>query len=51
MATAVKKTISLPPELARDGERMAQDDGKTLCAVVQDAPRAAADHGHRAHSP
>lgn len=41
MATAVKKTISLPPELARAAERMAQDDGKTLSAVVQDALRAA----------
>ncbi len=42
MATAVKKTISLPPELARAAERMAQDDGKTLSAVVQDALRARA---------
>ena len=41
MAAAVKKTISLPPELARAAERMAQDDGKTLSAVVQDALRAA----------
>lgn len=41
MATAVKKTISLPPELARAAEQMAQDDGKTLSAVVQDALRTA----------
>ena len=41
MATAVKKTISLPPELALAAEQMARDDGKTLSAVVQDALRAA----------
>ena len=41
MATVVKKTISLPPELARAAEQMARDDGKTLSAVVQDALRAA----------
>ncbi|MBI5214087.1 MAG: hypothetical protein HY957_12095 [Nitrospirae bacterium] len=39
MATAVKKTISLPPELARDAENMASEEGKTLSAVVQDALR------------
>ncbi len=41
MATAVKKTISLPPDLAEAVEQMARDDGKTLSAVVQDAIRAA----------
>ena len=41
MATAVKKTISLPPDLAQAVEQMARDDGKTLSAVVQDALRAA----------
>ena len=41
MATAVKKTISLPPELARAAEKMAQTEGKTLSAVVQDALRKA----------
>ena len=41
MATAVKKTISLPTELALAAEQMARDDGKTLRAVVQDALRAA----------
>ena len=41
MPTAVKKTISLPPELARAAERMAQLEGKTLSAVVQDALREA----------
>ena len=41
MATALKKTISLPPDLAQAVEQMARDDGKTLSAVVQDALRAA----------
>ena len=41
MATAVKKTISLPPELARVAETMARAEGKTLSAVVQDALREA----------
>ena len=41
MASAVKKTISLPPDLARDAELMARTEGKTLSAVVQDALRAA----------
>jgi hypothetical protein len=38
---AVKKTISLPPDLARDAEKTARAEGKTLSAVVQDALRAA----------
>lgn len=41
MASAVKKTISLPPDLARDAELVARVEGKTLSAVVQDALRAA----------
>jgi predicted transcriptional regulator len=41
MTTAVKKTISLPPELAREVEEIARTEGKTLSAVVQDALRAA----------
>jgi hypothetical protein len=41
MGTAVKKTISLPPELAREAEEIARAEGKTLSAVVQDALRAA----------
>lgn len=41
MATAVKKTISLPPELAREAEETAHDEGKTLSAVIQDALRLA----------
>lgn len=41
MTTAVKKTISLPPDLARAAEEMARAEGKTLSAVVQDALRQA----------
>ena len=39
MATAVKKTISLPPDLAADAETLAREEGKTLSAVIQDALR------------
>lgn len=39
MGAAVKKTISLPPELAREAEEAARNEGKTLSAVVQDALR------------
>jgi predicted transcriptional regulator len=38
---AVKKTISLPPDLARQAEEMAREEGKTLSAVVQEALRMA----------
>lgn len=41
MATAVKKTISLPPELAKEVEEIALEEGKTLSAVIQDALRLA----------
>ena len=41
MGIAVRKTISLPPDLARDAEEMARDEGKTLSAIVQDALRRA----------
>ena len=41
MATAVRKTISLPPELAREAEEVARTQGKTLSGVVQDALRMA----------
>lgn len=37
MGLAVKKTISLPEELARDAEEMAREEGKTLSAVIQDS--------------
>ena len=39
MAAAVKRTISLPAELAREAEALAKAEGKTLSAVVQDALR------------
>jgi hypothetical protein len=41
MAAAVKKTISLPADLARDTEALARAEGKTLSAVIQDALRQA----------
>ena len=41
MTTAVRKTISLPPDLARDVEETARAEGKTLSAVVQEALRQA----------
>lgn len=37
MGLAVKKTISLSPELAREAENIAREEGKTLSAVIQDA--------------
>jgi metal-responsive CopG/Arc/MetJ family transcriptional regulator len=37
MGNAVKKTISLPPELAREIEEIAREEGKPLSAVIQDA--------------
>jgi Arc/MetJ-type ribon-helix-helix transcriptional regulator len=39
--SAVKKTISLPADLARDAEEIAKAEGKSLSAVVQEALRAA----------
>ncbi len=41
MSSAVKKTISLPAELAREAEETARSEGKTLSAVIQDALRLA----------
>ncbi|MGQ0525646.1 MAG: ribbon-helix-helix protein, CopG family [Betaproteobacteria bacterium] len=41
MKTAVRKTISLPADLAREAEALARAEGKTLSAVVQDALRQA----------
>ena len=41
MGDTVKKTISLPAELARDTEALAKAEGKTLSAVIQDALRSA----------
>ena len=37
--TAIKKTISLPRQLAREAEETARAEGKTLSAVIQDALR------------
>ena len=39
MRSAVKKTISLPRELAREAEATARTERKTLSAVIQDALR------------
>ena len=39
MTSAVRKTVSLPPDLARAAEQTAQAEGKTLSAVVQEALR------------
>ena len=39
MSSAARKTISLPPDLARAAEQTAQAEGKTLSAVVQSAFR------------
>jgi hypothetical protein len=41
MSTALKKTISLPPDLAHEAEEIAREEGKTLSAVIQDALRLA----------
>ena len=42
MSNAVKKTISLPADLARHAEELAREEGKTLSGVIQDALRQAA---------
>ena len=39
MPNAVKKTISIPADLARDAEALARAEGKTLSAVIQEALR------------
>lgn len=41
MRTAVKKTISLPPDLSKELEEIAQEEGKTISAVIQEALRIA----------
>jgi len=41
MATAVKKTISLPSDLAKEVEEMAREEGKPVSAVIQEALRLA----------
>ena len=37
MATAVKKTISLPPDLAREVEETAREEGIAVSAVIREA--------------
>jgi predicted transcriptional regulator len=41
MGYAVKKTISLPPDLSKELEEIAQEEGKTVSAVIQEALRIA----------
>lgn len=41
MGTTVKKTISLPAELAKEAQQTARAEGKSLSAVVQEALRGA----------
>jgi len=41
MRTAVKRTISLPADLARETEEVARAEGKSFSAVVQEALRLA----------
>ena len=41
MATAVKKTISLPSDLAKEVEKLAREEGRPVSAVIQDALRLA----------
>ena len=41
MGAAVKKTISLPAELAKEAEALARAEGKTLSGVIQEALRQA----------
>ena len=41
MPNVVRKTISLPLDLARVAEQIAEAEGKTLSAVVQEALRRA----------
>ena len=48
MSTAVRKTISLPPELAREAEETARAEGKSLSGVIQDALRLARERRLRA---
>jgi len=41
MAIAVKKTISLPPDLAKEVEIIASEEGRTVSSIIQDALKAA----------
>ncbi len=39
MPAAVRKTVSLPADLARQAEALARAEGKSLSGVIQDALR------------
>ena len=39
--TVVKKTISLPEDIAREVEELAKEEGKSVSAVIQEALRLA----------
>lgn len=41
MGLAIKKTISLPPEIAKEVENLAREEGKSVSAIIQDALRLA----------
>lgn len=41
MGFAVKRTISLPSEMAKEIDEIAQEEGKPVSAVIQDALRLA----------
>ena len=41
METAGNKSISLPPDLCKELEKIAQEEGKTISAVIQQALRLA----------
>lgn len=41
MGNAVKRTISLPPDLAEEIDEISKTEGKSVSAVVQDALRLA----------
>ena len=41
MGKAIKRTISLPPELADEADRIAREEGRTFSGVIQDALRLA----------
>lgn len=41
MSSVVKKTISLPADLAREVEEIAREEGKSVSAVIQEAIRLA----------
>ncbi len=46
MSNSIKKTITLPADLARQAEELARAEGKTLSRVIQDALRHATVERH-----